>query len=80
MPEYRRHAFEKDWHDKVEDFIEKNNLAFDSPKYFIKFCVNRYMEKHEFNESERKELSKDVMELLTQKLEDNAESLADDPE
>lgn len=47
MAEYRRHAFEKDWHDKVEDFIEENDLAFDSPKYFIKFCVNRYMD--EFN-------------------------------
>lgn len=46
MPEYQRHAFEKEWHDKVEKFIEENDLAFDSPKYFIKFCVNKYMDEY----------------------------------
>lgn len=46
MPKYRRHAFEKDWHDKVEEFISENDLAFDSPKYFIKFCVNKYMDEY----------------------------------
>jgi len=55
MPEYRRHAFEKDWHDKVEEFIEQNDLAFDSPKYFIKFCVNKYMD--EYSDDRYRDLS-----------------------
>jgi len=43
--EYKTHSFKKDWHDKVIQFIEENeDLAFDSPKYFIKFCVNKYMD------------------------------------
>lgn len=46
MAEYRTHSFTNEWHDKVEEFIEENDLAFDSPKYFIKFCVNMYMEEH----------------------------------
>jgi len=38
--EYKTHSFKKDWHDKVVQFIEENeDLAFDTPKYFIKFCV-----------------------------------------
>lgn len=45
MSEYRTHSFNKDWHDKVERFLEEHpDLAFDSPKYFIKFCVNKYMD------------------------------------
>ena len=45
MVEYKRHGFNTEWHDKVEKFLEENeDLAFDSPKYFIKFCVNRYMD------------------------------------
>lgn len=47
MSEYRTHSFNKEWHDKVEEFIKDNDLAFDSPKYFIKFCVNKYMDEHE---------------------------------
>lgn len=46
MPEYRTHSFNKEWHEKMEKFIEENDLAFDSPKYFIKYCVNRFMEQY----------------------------------
>jgi len=54
MPEYKTHSFNKDWHDKVERFLEENdNLAFDSPKYFIKYCVNKYMEEQTFTEVDR---------------------------
>lgn len=46
--EYKTHSFKKDWHDQVEKFIEEHeDLAFDSPKYFIKFCVNKFMQEQE---------------------------------
>jgi hypothetical protein len=43
--EYKTHSFKKEWHDQVLKFIDENeDLAFDSPKYFIKFCVNKYID------------------------------------
>jgi len=65
--EYKTHSFKKDWHDKVTAFIdEREDLAFDSPKYFIKFCVNKYIdEKH----SEQEKIDKGV-ELLEERLEE----------
>ena len=69
MSEYRTHSFSKDWHDKVENFVEENNLAFDSPKYFIKFCVNKYMDD---NDPEKAELVGNIKQL--------AEALAEDDE
>jgi len=46
--EYKTHSFKKEWHDQVVNFIEENeDLAFDSPKYFIKFCVNKYMDEQQ---------------------------------
>lgn len=54
MPEYKTHSFNKDWHDKVEKFLEENDdLAFDSPKYFIKYCVNKFMEEKQAAENDK---------------------------
>jgi len=48
--EYKTHSFKKEWHDQVLKFIEENeDLAFDSPKYFIKFCVNKYMDEQKLS-------------------------------
>jgi len=72
MAEYVRHGFRKEWHDKVEEFLEENDdLAFDSPKYFIKFCVNKYMDdkSDSISESELNEL-KDKIQSLNKELDE----------
>lgn len=66
MPEYRTHSFNQEWHEKVENFIEENDLAFDSPKYFIKYCVNRFME--EYSDDEVSSISEDEARLIGDKL------------
>lgn len=60
MAEYRTHSFNKDWHEKVEQFIKENDLAFDSPKYFLKFCANKYMDEYD---SDRQELKSKYEQL-----------------
>lgn len=70
--EYRTHSFKKEWHDKVEQFIEDNeDLAFDSPKYFIKFCVNKYMDEYR---SESSEADKEAVIAKMQELKENIDS------
>jgi len=63
--EYKTHSFKKAWHDRVEQFLEENDdLAFDSPKYFIKFCVNKYMD-------EREESAEVILDRLKKALEED---------
>jgi len=69
MAEYRTHSFSNEWHDKVEQFIEENDLAFDSPKYFIKFCVNKYMDEYDSKEISEDKLN-ELEDRLLRKLED----------
>lgn len=80
MPEYRRHAFEKEWHDKVEKFITENNLAFDSPKYFIKFCVNKYMDEYGSRSAEEEEMYEEAYKRFSQLVADKAEQLDENNE
>jgi hypothetical protein len=70
--EYRTHSFKKEWHDKVEEFLEENDdLAFDSPKYFIKFCVNKYMDDKSNSISERElDKLKDKLQSLNKEFDE----------
>lgn len=44
MADYKTHGFNKEWHKKVEKFIEETDQPFESSKYFIKYCVNKYIQ------------------------------------
>jgi len=78
MAEYRTHSFNKDWHNKVEEFIEENDLAFDSPKYFIKFCVNKYMEEHSSVDIETaEEIPEDELDRLEKRILRKLEDVED---
>ena len=58
--EYKTHSFSKDWHDKVTAFIdESENLAFDSPKYFIKYCVSKYIDQNHVQQEILQKLKED---------------------
>lgn len=77
--EYRTHSFKKEWHDRVEEFLEENDdLAFDSPKYFIKYCVNRYMEDHSdpLTEEDVEELGKELKKYF--KFDDSGKVVSKD--
>lgn len=80
MPEYKTHSFNKDWHDKVEKFLEDNDdLAFDSPKYFIKYCVNRFMEENSMSNTElATKLASKAMDNPDSSLNEIVESMNDE--
>jgi len=60
MTEYKTHGFNKKWHKKVEEFIEKTDQPFENTKYFIKYCVNQYIQQ----ETSKKDSDKALNELL----------------